>query len=145
MTLHLIKLCVGVDTVADLAHWQSRRVARLRAAGEEPALFHRTRQMPRRAADLLDGGSIYWVIAGLVLVRQRLRDLRPVAGEDGVRRCHLILDSTLVATRPQPRRAFQGWRYLEPADAPPDLSVDDGACPDMPADMRTALIELGLL
>lgn len=145
MTLHLIKLCVGVESVAELAERQRQRMAHLRAAGEPPFPFHRTRQTPRRAAELLDGGSIYWIVKGAVLVRQRLRELRPVTSGDGMRRCQLIFDPELISTRPQPRRAFQGWRYLEPADAPADLAAFDSELADMPADMRMALTELGLL
>lgn len=144
MTLHLIKLCVGVESVGDLAHWQRERLRKLAAAGAEPVLYHRTRQTPRRRDELLDGGSLYWVIKGVVQVRQRLIGLRPATGEDGVPRCDLLLDAKLVPTRPQPRRPFQGWRYLDPADAPLDLDeAASGALP--PAEMRAALSELGLL
>lgn len=145
MTLHLIKLCVGVDTVAELAEWQARKRALLRAQGRSPDLVHHTRQTPRRRAALLAGGSIYWVIKGVVQVRQRLLDLRPVTGEDGIPRCELVLDPDLVATRPQARRPFQGWRYLEAADAPADATAAGAAAADMPAEMRQALMELGLL
>lgn len=145
MTLHIIKLCVGVDAIAELADWQKRRVETLRASGAKPDLFHRTRQMPRRRDELLDGGSLYWVIKGVVQVRQRLLDLRAVTADDGTPNCHFILDPKLVATRPQPRRAFQGWRYLDPADAPPDLAGSGSDIEALPPEMRAELSELGLL
>jgi len=145
MTVHLIKLCVGVDTVAELVHWQSERVAKLQAAGADSTLYHRTRQTPRRASELLDGGSLYWVIKGVVQVRQRLTGLRAATADDGIARCDLLLDAELVATRPQPRRPFQGWRYLDPDDAPPDLAGCGRGVETMPAELRAALSELGLL
>ena len=144
MTLHLIKLCVGIDSMAHLAEWQSGRLAQARAEGRPAELRHRTRQMPRRRDDLLAGGSIYWVIKGVVQVRQLLTDLREVRGEDGIRRCDLMLDPKLVPTRPRPRRAFQGWRYLKAEDAPQDLDLR-GDVDTMPAQMKAELIELGLL
>ncbi len=145
MTLHLIKLCVGIESIAHLRERQAARMAAQKAARRKRELFHRTRQMPRRRDKVLDGGSIYWVIKGVVQVRQRLMDLRAVTGDDGVPRCDLVLDPELVPTRPQPRRAFQGWRYLEPEDAPADLELRGTDAEKLPAEMRAALIELGLL
>ena len=145
MTLHLIKLCVGIDSIAHLRERQAARLAAQRAARQRRELYHRTRQTPRRRERVLDGGSLYWVIKGVVQVRQRLLDLRAVRGEDGIPRCDLVLDHELVPTRPQPRRAFQGWRYLEPDDAPADLELRGTEADKLPAEMRDALIELGLL
>ncbi|MGD9867971.1 MAG: DUF1489 family protein [Hyphomicrobiales bacterium] len=145
MTLHLIKLSVGTEGIADLAHWQEQRIAMLRKACKAPDLYHRTRQMPRRSVELLNGGSIYWVIKGVVLARQKLLDFRAVTGDDGVPRCDIILEPGLIPTRPQPRRAFQGWRYLKPDDAPPDLGKGANGLADLPEEMRSELMELGLL
>ena len=145
MTLHLIKLCVGIESIAHLRERQAARLGAQKRARRKRELFHRTRQMPRRRDEVLDGGSIYWVIKGVVQVRQRLLDLRAVTGEDGVPRCDLVLDPELVPTRPQPRRAFQGWRYLEPEDAPADLELRGSDAEKLPPEMRAALIELGLL
>ncbi len=144
MTVHLVKLCVGVETVQDLRDWQAARLRSLAAAGEPPELRHRTRQTPRRHDDILAGGSLYWVIKGLVLVRQRILELKPATKDDGTACCGIVLDPELVTTRPQPRRAFQGWRYLDPADAPPDLRLLEGANDDMPPGMREELRELRL-
>lgn len=147
MTLHLVKLCVGCHTAEDLGAWQSERLAQMKAAGEKkPRLFHRTFQRPKREHELLDGGSIYWVMKGTILVRQRIVGFDEGTKNDGRPCCLILLDRALVAVRPAPRRAFQGWRYLTADDAPPDLdgrSAD--ALMEMPAQMRRELAELGLL
>jgi hypothetical protein len=145
MSVHLIKLCVGIESVTHLSERQAFRMAQAKAAGGEGELFHRTRQMPRRREELLNDGSIYWVIKGVVLVRQQILDLREVRGDDGIRRCDIMLDPQLVPTRPHPRRAFQGWRYLGPEDAPKDLGLSGADLDQLPEKMRTELIELGLL
>ena len=145
MTVHLVKLCVGVDTVQDLKDWQDERLDQLERAGKTPELCHRTLQAPRRRGEVLDGGSLYWVIKGVMLVRQRILDLRPDIKDDGIACCGIVLDAVLVATRAQARRAFQGWRYLPAADVPADLGVvgeDDG---EMPKAMRADLRELRLI
>ncbi len=112
---HLIKLCVGVKEVAELAEWQARRIK------SDPPLRHQTRMAPKRAAELLDGGSLYWVIGGFVRVRQRLLDIREESWDDGTACCGLVLDRALVPVEPRPQKPFQGWRYLEREAAPPDL------------------------
>ena len=145
MSAHLIKLCVGIESVEHLSERQKFRMEQARAQGVVCDLFHRTRQMPRRRDELLDGGSLYWVIKGVVLVRQPILDFRAVRCDDGIKRCDIILDPKLVVTRPHPRRAFQGWRYLSMEDAPDDLGLEGTGIEDLPNEMRTQLIELGLL
>jgi hypothetical protein len=145
MTVHLIKLCVGVETIEELATWQAERLERLKRVRRTVELCHRTMQMPRRREEVLDEGSLYWVIKGFVLVRQRVLDLRPDVKEDGTACCGIVLDNELVATRAHPRRAFQGWRYLEAPDAPRDAGVIDVAADDMPRRMREDLRELRLI
>ena len=145
MTVHLIKLCVGVDTVKELADWQEDRLKRPKRAGKTPELCHRTLQMPRRRDEVVDGGSLYWVIKGFVLVRQRILDLRADVKEDGTACCGIVLDAELVATRAHPRRAFQGWRYLEAADAPKDAQGARAGNDEMPRAMREDLRELRLI
>jgi len=145
MALHLIKLCVGVETIEDLADWQQARIAEQRKAGEPPRIWHTTFQTPKRDQDLLDGGSIYWVIKGTIQVRQGISGFEPGAKSDGSKGCRILLDPKLVPVRPTPRRAFQGWRYLEPADAPADLTRADKALTEMPPAMRRALAELCLI
>ena len=98
--------------------------------------------VPKRRAEVLDGGSLYWVIKGFIAVRQRLLDIRPFVDKEGVSRCHLAYDKDLVVVRPQPRRAFQGWRYFEPKDAPRDIGKSGAGMPDK---LRRELAELGLL
>lgn len=147
MTLHLIKLCVGCDSIEDLAGWQAERLKQMKTAGTKPELFHRTFQMPKRRDELLAGGSLYWVIKGIVQVRQRLVDLREGAKPDGTPCCLLIFDRKLVPVRPVPRRAFQGWRYLSDEEAPEDLTGSrrgDGLA-QMPPKLRKELAELGLI
>jgi hypothetical protein len=147
MALHLIKLCVGVDSIEDLASWQAERLKRRRQAGEKrPNLFHRTFQSPKRRAELLDGGSLYWVIKGIVQVRQPLLDISEGHKEDGTPCCLLILKNELIAVRPVPRRAFQGWRYLSASEAPQDLKRGAaGSLTAMPPKLRKELADLGLL
>lgn len=145
MTVHLIKLCVGVDTVQELKAWQTERLEHLRRAHERAELCHRTLQTPRRRDELLDGGSLYWVIKGVILVRQRVLELRPDVKDDGIACCAIVLDPELVATRPRARRAFQGWRYLSAADAPPDMRTVGDEDGEMPPAMRADLRELRLI
>jgi hypothetical protein len=120
-------------------NWQSQLQARYKR------VFHTTRMVPKRQADLLEGGSLYWVIKRQIRVRQQITDIEEFIDGQGIRRCHLHLNPELVHTRLQARRPFQGWRYLTPQDAPVDtphnIEVDD----DMPEDMRSELTELGLL
>jgi hypothetical protein len=144
MTLHLVKLCVGATSIEDLATWQRGRLAAQRKARETPRLFHATFQTPKRQAEL-EGGSLYWVIKGVIQVRQRLAGFEEGTKSDGSRCCLILLDEALVPVRPVPRRAFQGWRYLEAADAPPDLGKADKALAHLPPKMRRDLAELGLL
>lgn len=135
--LHLIKLCVGADGVEDLLAWQQ---ARFGSANAE----HVTRMWPKRADEILAGGSLYWVFKGAVLARQRIVGLQERRGADGIGRCALQLAPDVVRTEAQPRRPFQGWRYLAAADAPRDLP--DGRSHDdpLPRDLLTALAEIGL-
>ena len=145
MTLHLVKLCVGVDTVEELRDWIGFRLAEKRRAGEPAEHFHVTRMTPRRSGELLDGGSLYWVIRGNIQARQRLLELRPIVDKEGIRRCKLMLEPKLTLTEWQPRRAFQGWRYLAAREAPRDLAGDPARLMALPPGLRRELAELGLL
>lgn len=143
--LHLLKLSVGSENIDRLVAWQAGRSAARRAEGLDPRPRHITRMWPRREAEILQGGSIYWVVNGVILVRQRIEGFEEVIGEDGIRRCGFILNPDLVRTEARPRRPFQGWRYLEDADAPPDLgdrAIEEDALPD---DLRQALVHFGVL
>ena len=133
MALHIIKLVVGCDTVEDLIAWR-------RPQAGEPWIL-RTRMTPKRAAELLDGGSVYRVFKGRVLCRQRILDINTV-GEGPSARCHITLDEDVVLTHPLPRRPFQGWRYFEGKDAPEDLGRP-GETPAIDQALAAKLRELG--
>ena len=142
MTLHLLKLCVGAETVTDLTDWQANPAAR----GPDGRIRHVTRMWPKREGELLEGGSLYWVFKGLILARQPILALQEVDRGDGIRRCGIVLDAAVIRTRPQPRRPFQGWRYLKPAEAPADLPEgrDQEEAP-LPPQLQAALADLGVL
>ena len=145
MALHLIKLCVGADSIEDLREWVSERSLIAMAAGMEPHSSHITRMIPKRDRELLDGGSLYWVFKGQVQARQQLLDIKTFTDANGISRCELVLGPEVVETEFQPRRAFQGWRYLTEDDAPRDLkNMGEGAA-DLPLELRRELAELGLL
>lgn len=138
MALHLVKLCVGVSEIEELLQWVKDC-----AAGRDE-LSHTTRMFPTRGDEILAGGSLYWVIRGLILCRQPIVGLTPVKGDDGIGRCRIEFAPKIIAVRPTPKRAFQGWRYLKAADAPPDLRKGAKAT-GIPPKMRKELAELGLL
>lgn len=133
MPLHLIKLCVGCDTVEELQAWQAAR-------GAKDWRVH-TRQTPKRAEELMDGGSLYRVFKGAVLCRQAVLDVVTV-GEGQARRCEIVLSPKIVRVAPVIRRPFQGWRYLKPDEAPVDLSTGDGGA-ELPIALASRLRELG--
>ena len=140
--LHLIKLSVGTKDVEQMARGQA-----LRARAPE-GLRHVTRMTPKRAPEILQGGSIYWVVAGVLRVRQRILAIEPVKRADGTGATALILEPGLVAVRPRPVKAFQGWRYLSADDAPVDLAEGEAGAEgieELPPKMRRALMDLGLL
>jgi hypothetical protein len=145
MPLHLIKLCVGCDSVRDLEDWIREKLKQKRKNGEKPEHIHRTRMVPKRAAELVDGGSLYWVIRGEVMCRQSIRDVRPFVDKNGIGRCALVLDRKVILVAPRPYRAFQGWRYLAANDAPRDLDKVAKGAALMPEKMRRELRELGLM
>jgi hypothetical protein len=145
MTLHILKLCVGCESVEDLEEWIAERLAEKRRAGEPPEHGHTTRMMPTRGGEILDGGSLYWVVKGSVQCRQRILDIRPFTDDEGIGRCRIVLEPKVVRTDWQPRRAFQGWRYLRPEDAPADLGKGRKGLAQMPPKLRQELAALGLL
>jgi hypothetical protein len=140
LPVHLIKLAVGIGSLDELRAWQAQR------AKQAPPLRHRTRNFPKRAPEIVAGGSIYWVIARMVCVRQLVTDIREAAYDDGSRGTDLVLDPALVPVRPRAMKPFQGWRYLEASDAPADEAagfvVDRDALPEK---MRRELAALALL
>ncbi len=134
MPLHLIKLCVGCETVPELVAWHAAHQA------GQPWIL-RTRQTPKRAAELVEGGSGYRVFRGMVLCRQRILAVDTV-GEGQASRCHITLDREIVLVAPLPRRPFQGWRYFEGKDVPEDLGRH-GETASVPQALAAQLRELG--
>jgi hypothetical protein len=145
MPLHLIKLCVGCDSVAHLEDWIKQKLKEKTRRGQKPEHIHTTRMMPKRADELTNGGSLYWVIRGQITCRERILDVRSFVDKDGIGRCRLVLDGKVVLVEPRPRAAFQGWRYLEASEAPRDLARAAPGAAKMPEAMRRELRELGLL
>jgi hypothetical protein len=143
MPLHLIKLCVGVDSVQELEDWIIEK--RRKTKGNAREHIHTTRMVPKRADELLDGGSLFWVIRGELICRQTLLDVRPFVDRDGIGRCRLVLDPKVVLVEPRPHRAFQGWRYLVAKEAPRDLARAAPGVAKLPENLRRELRELGLL
>ena len=139
MTLNILKLCVGAESVEDLQQWHQQH-SHIWPKGQTE---HITRMWPRRQDEVLQG-SLYWVIKGVILARQRLLALDERVGADGISRCALILDAEVIRTEAAPRRPFQGWRYLDPADSPPDLRRAAAAETPLPPAMAMALAELGV-
>jgi hypothetical protein len=184
--LHLIKLCVGCDSVKDLEDWIAarRKAHNKQAAGKTRAgkngatkngtakngatkhgatkhgaknaagkrskgtaftRNHTTRMVPKRADELTAGGSLFWVIRGQIMCRERILAVTPFVDRDGISRCHVTLDCKPVLVEPRPYRAFQGWRYLAAKDAPRDLDRAAPGAQSMPENLRRELRDLGLL
>ena len=137
--LHMIKLSVGSESVDTQAEWQAARQA------ETGTLRHITRMWPKREGELLEGGSIFWVIKGMVQSCQRIIRLDEVIGEDGIRRCGIVLDPQIYHTHPQPKRPFQGWRYLLPENAPEIGGAYKAGEETLPLALQSELSALGVL
>ena len=138
--VNLLKLCVGAESVDDLLEWQRTHPSPY-PTGERR---HITRMWPKREAELLAGGSLYWVVKGVILCRQRIVRLDEITGADGIRRCGIVMDPEVIRTEAAMRRPFQGWRYLDPKDAPRDLPKEREKDSALPEDMALALAEIGL-
>ena len=141
--MHLKKLCVGCDSIDDLAGWQKQRLREMKARGEKPRLRHVTRHAPKQADIIMASGSLFWIIKGWIMVRQKITGFDLIENDEGEKRCAILLDKILVRVVPTPHRPFQGWRYLTPDDAPADISgyASDALPPHLLADLR----DLGLL
>ncbi|MEY4870807.1 MAG: hypothetical protein RLZZ563_137 [Pseudomonadota bacterium] len=138
--INILKLCVGADSVEDLTGWQESQ----RPRWPEGRAVHVTRMWPKREAEVLAGGSLYWVIKGTILARQRIVALEKVEGADGILRCALVLDAEVIRTEGAARRPFQGWRYLDPAESPRDLPKGRAREEALPPSLAQALAEIGL-
>jgi hypothetical protein len=141
VSLNILKLCVGAESIEDLIQWGEAH-SNLWPQGRTE---HVTRMWPKRQAEVLDGGSLYWVIKGVILARQRILALEPRRGSDGIERCALVMDAKVIRTEGAPRRPFQGWRYLAPADSPRDLPKGRTKDDALPQDMALALAQIGLM
>jgi hypothetical protein len=139
-TVHLLKLSVGTEDIADLADWQATK----RAQTEDGLPRHVTRMWPKREAEILNGGSIYWVIKGVILCRQPILRLDEYLGADGIRRCAIVCKPGLIRVEATPKRAFQGWRYLTAADAPRDLPEGRQNEDPLPPELSQALAAIGV-
>jgi hypothetical protein len=137
--VNLVKLCVGANGVEDLIAWQDER----RAGWPGGRPVHVTRMWPKRAEEVLNGGSLYWVFRGVILARQRILGLEERLGADGITRCAIVLDPDVIRTTPTPRRPFQGWRYLPPVEAPRDLPATRAREEPLPDDLARVLAEIG--
>ncbi len=142
MTIHLQKLSVGSESIQTLTAWQRHVVRKRKARGQSAVHEHVTRMFPKQVDGLLDGGSIYWVIKGQIQCRNKIIGLEEVIGQDGIRRCAILMEPKVIAVMPTPKRPFQGWRYLTPADAPADLTAQGGGL-ELPAELRNRLSDLG--
>jgi len=139
--MHLLKLSVGSESVDSLIAWQDTR----RAQTPDGLPRHVTRMWPRRESEVLVGGSIFWVIQGHIQCRQRLLRFDEVIGSDGIRRCAFVLDPKITRTTVVKRRPFQGWRYLDPGDAPADLTRTRQSEDALPDTLSAALADIGVL
>jgi hypothetical protein len=146
MPLHLIKLAVGCDSVRELKEWVAERMATARKKGLPQRHVHITRMTPKREEEILAGGSLYWVIRGEIAAREKIIAIEPFRDKDGIGRCRIVMQPKVIAVSPRPMRPFQGWRYLKPDSAPPDLGKTTAkGVASMPEPMRRELRDLGLL
>jgi hypothetical protein len=146
MPLHLIKLAVGCDSVRELKEWVAERMATARKKGLPQRHIHITRMTPKREEEILAGGSLYWVIRGEIAAREKIIAIEPFRDKDGIGRCRIVMQPKVIALSPRPMRPFQGWRYLKPDSAPPDLGKATAkGVASMPEPMRRELRDLGLL
>jgi hypothetical protein len=140
--IHLIKLCVGVKSLEELESYRDERAHWWGADYGEDVHVNRTRMMPKRAEEIEGVASIYWVIGGQIVARQRILRLAPYTDAEGKNYCDIIMSPELVRTVPYPKRPFQGWRYLRAEDAPPDLGANENAGS---LELAADLAKLGLI
>jgi hypothetical protein len=145
MTLHLIKLAVGCDSVKELKSWVAERMQTAKKKGLPLHHIHVTRMVPKRVDELLSGGSLYWVIRGEIAAREKIIAIEPFRDRDGIGRCRLVMQPKVVPVLQRPMRPFQGWRYFTEDAVPPDLKAAGTGVAEMPEPLRRELRELGLL
>jgi hypothetical protein len=145
MALHILKLCVGCDSISDLEGWIDENAAMARRLKRPYEQAHTTRMVPKRVDEIVDGGSLFWVIKGQIACRQPILEIRPFKDADGIGRCHLVLEPVVTPVDPRPCRPFQGWRYLEARSAPRDLGDFGVGLAALAETLRRVLAELGLI
>jgi hypothetical protein len=145
MPLHLIKLAVGAESVKDLKGWVAERMRTAKSKGLPRHHIHITRMTPKRVEEILDGGSLYWVIKGEIAAREKIIAIEPFRDKDGIGRCRLVMQPKVIPVMQRPMRPFQGWRYFDPKDAPADLGSAGAGVADLPEPLRRELRDLGLL
>src|ERR1700749_2264572 len=145
MPLHILKLAVGCDSVAELKQWVAERMKTAKKKGLPQRHVHITRMTPKRDEEILAGGSLYWVIRGEIAAREKSAAMEPFRDSDGIGRCRLVMQPKVIAVMQRPMRPFQGWRYLAAGDAPPGLGTVGSGVADMPEPLRRELRDLGLL
>jgi hypothetical protein len=138
MALHMLKLAAGISDLAELKQMQKER------RKERGVYAFYTRNMPKREDEILDGGSIYWVVKGQIQARQRIKRFKPIINRRGRPAVLVTFEAKLTLTQWRPQRPFRGWRYLEPNEAPKDLPKGAKA-KGLPPKMEAELRELGLL
>ncbi len=144
IAINMVKLCVGIDTVAQLEAYRATQSGAASASRVEDLTTHVTRMWPKRADELVKGGSLYWVIKGAIQARQRILRFEERIGPDGIRRCAIVMSPEVIRTQTALRRPFQGWRYLDATDCPPDLFAKGRCRDELPPEMQQALSEIGL-
>ena len=142
MTMHLQKLSVGTTSIEDLERWQAHVAQRRASQGLSAHHEHVTRMFPKQKEALLDGGSLYWVIKGMIICRNRIVALEETRNGQGLKACSIVMEPKLIPVAPTPRRAFQGWRYFKPEDVPQDITEMGGAV-DLPDALRNKLFQIG--
>jgi hypothetical protein len=145
MTVHLVKMAVGIESFDHLKSVQADRLRTAMQSEGNGVLRHLTRNTPRRSEEVLDGGSIYWIIKGYIRAHQKITGFGEAMGRNGRPRCALLLDPELVRTELLPHKPIQGWRYMEPAAAPEDLTSKAMEKTSLPEEMAAELRALGLL
>ena len=138
MSYNLKKIAVGIKSIERL------KIRQQMLFENYGAIIHSTRNMPKQKADLIKTGSMYWIIQRNVLVRQKILDITSVIRSDGSKGCEIILDKDLIKVIPTPMRPFQGWRYYMEEDIPPDLNINDNGNEEIPDEVNSELIKLGL-
>jgi len=145
MPLHLIKLAVGCESFKELKGWVAERMRTAKSKGLPRHHIHITRMTPKRVDEILEGGSLYWVIRGEIAAREKIIAIEPFRDKDGIGRCRLVMQPKVIGVMPRPMRAFQGWRYFEPGDAPQDIGSAGAGVADLPSRCVANCADLGLL